>query len=101
MTKTKLRSRLSLGKQGRIVIPAEFRRELRLCPGDVIVARVEDDRIVLEGLDAVEKRLLSWFAGIPPEVSLVDELLAERREAARRETEETAEWLQAHPRDSS
>jgi AbrB family looped-hinge helix DNA binding protein len=91
----KLHARVTLNKQGRIVIPVALRHALGVKPGDELVARLEDDRIVLESLAAVEERLLSWFASIPSDVSLVDELIAERREEARRENEETAEWLRA------
>lgn len=56
-------------------------------PGDVLLALVEDQRLVLEKREAVLQRLLRRFEHIPAEVSLADELIAERRLAARSEGE--------------
>ena len=83
----KMRSRVTLGEQGRFVVPAEVRRSLNLQPGDQLVIHTEDDRLVIEKVEAVERRLLARFANVAPGVSLVDELIAERREWANRETE--------------
>jgi hypothetical protein len=43
---------------------------------------------VLEKPDQVLERLKKTFANVPADVSLADELIAERREEARRESEE-------------
>lgn len=83
-----LRGETQMGAQGRLVIPAELRRALNLKPGDRLIARQEGDSLVLERREAIEQRLWALFAKIPKDVSLVDELIAERREAARRESEE-------------
>jgi AbrB family looped-hinge helix DNA binding protein len=83
----KLHTRVTLGEQGRIVVPAEMRRALGLRPGDQLVVRTEDNRLLIEKVEAVEQRLLARFAGVAPGVSLVDELLAERREWASRQAE--------------
>lgn len=77
-----------MGPQGRIVIPAQFRESLDISTGETLIARVEDGRLVLETRERILARIRSWFADVPPEVSLVDELIAERREEARREAEE-------------
>jgi AbrB family looped-hinge helix DNA binding protein len=72
-----------VGPQGRVVIPARLRDALSLHPGDVLVARVDGDRLVLERRQAVLDRLRAAFAdAVPPTVSLVDELIAERRDEA-------------------
>jgi AbrB family looped-hinge helix DNA binding protein len=97
----KLSARVTVNKQGRVVLPAPLRNALHIKPGEELIARVKDEALVLEKFETVEKRLLSWFSGIPADVSLVDELLAERREEARRDNEEIEEWLKAHPVDSS
>ena len=47
MTRIK-RTEVRLGKQGGLVIPAELRRALGLRPGDRLIARKEDGKIVLE-----------------------------------------------------
>ena len=74
-----------IGPQGRLVVPARIRQALSFRPGDTLVASIEDGRLILEKQEAVLARLKIAFAQIPPEVSLVDELIAERREEARRE----------------
>lgn len=79
---------LTVGAQGRVVIPAQIRRELGIEPGDTIVAFVEDGRLVLQTRDQVERDLHAMFARVPRDVSLAEQLLAERREEARRETAE-------------
>lgn len=80
------RAETQIGAQGRLVIPAELRRALNLKPGDRMIARKVGDSLVLERREAVEQRLWSWFSKIPGEVSLVDELIAERRQEAQRES---------------
>ena len=81
-------SDVQIGAQGRLVIPAALRKALHLKPGDRLVARLEGDSLVLERREVIEKRLWELFSHIPKDVSLVDELIAERREEARRENEE-------------
>lgn len=68
------------------MIPADVRRELHLEPGETLVVRVERDRLVLERPHAALARLQSAFKqAVPDGVSLVDELLAERRAEAERD----------------
>ncbi len=75
-----------VGPQGRMVIPAQLREELHVEPGEVLVARVEDGRLVLESRDAILRRLRAEFArAVPKGVSLAGELIAERRAEAARE----------------
>jgi len=74
-----------VGPQGRVVIPAQIRRILGLESGSTLIARIEEGRLVLEKQENILQRLRSRFAHIPSEVSLADELIAERRETARRE----------------
>lgn len=76
---------VSLGRQGRLVIPAALRRSLGLAEGDTLVARQEQGRLVLEKPETIKQRLHSRFARVPADRRLVDELLAERRLAAQRE----------------
>lgn len=76
-------SEVHLGAQGRLVILAALRRSLGFNPGDVLIARRDENRLILEKADAVKLRLKQRFSGIPAEESLVDELIAERRDAAR------------------
>jgi len=53
---------VQLGAQGRLVIPAKLRKALGLKPGDRLIARQEDDRLVLEKAGAIERRLRALFA---------------------------------------
>ena len=71
---------VSLGRQGRRVIPAPLRRALELEEGDRLVARQEAGRLVLEEPDRIKTRLKARFAQVPVERALVDELISERRE---------------------
>ena len=80
MPDTNISNDVQLGAQGRVVIPAHLRRQLKLKPGDHLVVRREGERIVLEPRAAVAARLLARFSGVPADVSLVDELLTERRD---------------------
>lgn len=68
-----------------MVIPSDIRREMGIGPGDVLLALVEGQRLVLEKREAVLRRLLKRFERVPAEVSLADELIAERRSEGRRE----------------
>jgi AbrB family looped-hinge helix DNA binding protein len=80
-TKTTVR----VGPQGRLVIPAAVRKALKVEPGTELAIRLEGEQLILERREAVERRLKARFAHIPQEVSLVEALLRERREEARRE----------------
>jgi AbrB family looped-hinge helix DNA binding protein len=82
-------SEVQVGAQGRLVIPAPLRKALNLKPGDRLIARQVGESLVMERREAIEKRLWDMFSHIPKEISLVDELIAERRAEARREEEET------------
>lgn len=74
-----------LGQQGRLVIPAKVRAALGLAAGDHLHLHLAGRRLVLERpRDAVEE--LRGLASVVPEGrSLVEELLAERRVAAKTE----------------
>ncbi len=76
---------VSVGRQGRLVIPAALRRSLGLGEGDTLVARQEQGRLVLEKPEAIKQRLLARFTGMPADRQLVDELLSERRLQAQQE----------------
>lgn len=71
---------VSVGPKGRVVIPAEIRRELGITEGSELVAMIEGVAVILVPRSAVKERLRSMFAGMP--ASLSDELRADRRRAA-------------------
>ncbi len=77
--------RVRLGAQGRLVVPVPMRRALGFKPGDPLVIRVQDGRLVVESRESVVRRVQERF-GVPGR-NLVDELIAERRHEARREEE--------------
>ena len=79
---------MHVGPQGRVVIPAHLRRELGIHPGETLLARIEEGRLVLERPEQVLARLRERFALVPPEVSLADELISQRKEEAKREAAE-------------
>ena len=78
--------RATIDKAGRVVIPASFRKALGINPGDEVVLRLEEDELRITAqkhrLDRA-RRLVRKY--IKPGRSLADELVAERREAARKE----------------
>lgn len=77
---------VTVNSQGRVVVPAELRRELGITSGMPLVAYVEDGRLILEERAHMLKRLQDEFrAHNTAGKSVVDELLAERRAEARRE----------------
>lgn len=73
---------LVLGKQGRLVIPAEVRAALGLAPGDQLHLQVAGTRLVLERPQDAVDELRRLAQEVPKSRSFVNELLAERRLAA-------------------
>ena len=71
--------------QGRIVVPAELRRELGLDEGSTLNVTTRGGRLILEPRSVVLDRLRRRFADAPRSTSLSGELLDDRREEARRE----------------
>jgi AbrB family looped-hinge helix DNA binding protein len=75
-----------INENGRLVIPASFRRALGIQSGDAVVVRLENDELRITTLRqrlAKAQQLVRRHVGAT--TSLADELIAERREAARRE----------------
>ncbi len=77
-----------LGEQGRLVIPAALRKSLGFEPGDTLIARLEDERLILEKQETVQRRLKARFFHVRKDTSLANELIAQRREEAKREVDE-------------
>jgi len=78
--------RLRINENGRVVIPAAFRKELGIKPGDEVILRLDDGELRIttmrRRIERAQRRARKY---IKPGVSLVDELIAERREQAKRE----------------
>ena len=79
-----------LDKAGRVVIPAEIRAKAHLQPGSTVTITVgRSGRIVLEPVLGIVGEAQKYFLRLGPlDEVWSDELLAERRVAARREIED-------------
>lgn len=86
--------RVKLGQGGRIVLPAEFRHALGMEEGDTLFIHLREDGIEIQTPDANFNRIeVIARQYIPEGVSLVDQLLALRREEAEQEEEEIQKHL--------
>jgi AbrB family looped-hinge helix DNA binding protein len=78
--------RAHINENGRIVIPAPFRQALGIQAGDEVVLLLEGDEVRIttqrRRIQRAQSRARRY---LKPGVSLVDELLADRRTAAKRE----------------
>jgi bifunctional DNA-binding transcriptional regulator/antitoxin component of YhaV-PrlF toxin-antitoxin module len=79
-----------IGPGGRVVIPAEFRKALRVGIGDDMVIELQGEELRLCSRQAAIKRVQALVRKYLPDESrsLADELIAERREEAAREERE-------------
>jgi AbrB family looped-hinge helix DNA binding protein len=82
----KLKTRMRINENGRVVIPASFRKRLGIRAGDEVVLRIQDDELRITSLKRnIERAQKLVRKHVKRGTSLVDELIAERREAARNE----------------
>jgi AbrB family looped-hinge helix DNA binding protein len=79
-------TRTRVNENGRVVIPSSFRKALGIEIGDEVVLRIEDDELRIttqqRRIQRAQQRARTY---LKPGTSLVEELLAERREAAKHE----------------
>jgi AbrB family looped-hinge helix DNA binding protein len=69
-----------------VVIPASFRKALGINTGDEVLLRLEDDELRITTMkQRISRAQRHARKYVKRGVSLVDELLAERREAGKRE----------------
>ncbi|WP_307862438.1 AbrB/MazE/SpoVT family DNA-binding domain-containing protein [Pseudonocardia parietis] len=78
-------SEVVVNRDGRILIPAQVRRDLGLHAGSTLLLSVEDGRVVMESREQLVARMRreiaeSWQGD--PQTSVVEELLADRRAEA-------------------
>lgn len=79
----------ALDKYGRLVIPAHLRKEMGWKPGDRLSLAIGDNELrVLSRRQALERLREEIRKHIPPEISLADELIRERRKEAEREEQD-------------
>jgi AbrB family looped-hinge helix DNA binding protein len=84
--KREVHATLRVAAGGRIVIPAEVRRQLGLEVGTEVVLSVEEDCAILTSARAARRNALKRVRRyIPPGESLSQELMAERKKEAERE----------------
>ena len=75
---------VSLGKNGRLVIPAPFRRALGIEPGDELVLTIDDGELRITTRERAITRAQETLRSYTDDGdSLVDELIDERRADAR------------------
>lgn len=79
-----------LGERGRIVLPAEVRQRLDVQPGDRLILIVENKEARLVSAREQISRIAGCLRDLGPGVSMVDELIAERRAEAAREEADAA-----------
>jgi AbrB family looped-hinge helix DNA binding protein len=79
-------TRTRVNENGRVVIPSSFRKALGIEVGDEVVLRIEDDELRIttqqRRIQKAQRRARHY---VKRRASLVDELLAERRESAKHE----------------
>jgi AbrB family looped-hinge helix DNA binding protein len=82
-------AKATINAQGRILIPADIRRKMDLKPGETVVMDFEDGVLKIESHRSRIRRIQEEFKKYAKPGTLAsDELIAERREEARRELEE-------------
>lgn len=78
--------RTRVNENGRIVIPAAMREALGIASGDEVVLRLQGDELRITTLQRrIDRARQIVRRHVKPGRSLVDELIAERRKAAKRE----------------
>ncbi len=81
--------RLDIQADGCIRLPPAVEHEMKLHRGGVVIAEFTGDRLVLlSTLAAVKRAQDIVMAAVPADVSLSDELIADRRREAAREDED-------------
>ena len=88
----RIEARTRINENGRIVIPAEIRQKMNLKPGDSLLMNLDQDGVLrIESHMARIRRIQDELKKYgKPGVLMSDELIADRRQEARREMEE---WL--------
>lgn len=81
-----MEARVKINPNGRIVIPASFREALGVESGDEVVLRLENEELRITTQQQRIRKAQRLLANlVDPKRSLADELIAERRKAAKNE----------------
>ena len=70
---------------GRLVLPADIRRAMKLEKGDSVVLKFDGESLHIRSTDAIIRELQEMFRPYRSDKSMVDELIEERRREAARE----------------
>jgi AbrB family looped-hinge helix DNA binding protein len=80
---------IEIGAGGRVVIPASMRNALGMKVGDRVTMRADDNELRIYTFQEASRKASAILRKFIPEgVSLVDELIEERRREAKRELED-------------
>jgi len=75
-----------IAKDGGVVIPPEYLQQLGLQPGNKVIMQLKESEIIIFTPAQAIERAQAWVRSFIPEgYSLVDELIAERRQESLRE----------------
>lgn len=84
-----LEVRARINESGRLVLPKQLREALEVLPGEEIIFSSDGETVRMETQKQRALRAQAYIRSlIPSGVSLVDELIAERREEFRKEVAE-------------
>jgi len=72
---------LQLDAQGQLILPLAVQQALGIKAGDILLAHLENDRLILEKKTVVKQKLKSRFKHLYS-LSLADELIQTRRHEA-------------------
>lgn len=78
----------TVDRSGRIMIPAEVRRQLHIGEGDVLSVGIQEGRIVLTSRKEAIRRAQAFFKSVDPDRVLSEELSEDRRREAQAELED-------------
>ena len=80
---------MQVDSSGRVLLPAKIRKQLKLERGSKLIARVEQDQLVLHTRERALRKAQAYFSKFRKKGELwSEELIRERKEEARRELEE-------------
>ena len=89
--KSKTMTSIAMSENGRVLIPAAIREQLGFKPNGKIFAEIKDGSLILTSATQRSAQRRAYFdnlmkeLNIDPNISLVDELIAERRAEAAKE----------------
>ncbi|TNC46263.1 AbrB/MazE/SpoVT family DNA-binding domain-containing protein [Rubellimicrobium rubrum] len=78
--------RVKIVEGGKLVIPAAFRREMGIAPGDTVVVELDAGELRVRSLSSAIRQVQARMRELNPEGRLLsDELIADKRAEAARE----------------